>query len=78
MRQRNQTNVLCAYCYGWTRNLTVAPFSLTVDGVETQVHLHQRCVVPAKEDGFTLGDHHYRFDEVSSRFVPADIVPSLR
>ena len=34
MEQRNPANILCAYCYGWTRNLKVVPYLISVDGVE--------------------------------------------
>jgi len=75
MKHRNQTNVLCAYCYGWTRNLKVVSFPLSADGTVIQVHLHDRCVLPAKENGFTHDTQRYEFDEVSCSFVPAGPVP---
>lgn len=78
MRQRNHANVLCAYCYGWTRNLRAVPFVLNVDGVESQVHLHERCVVPAKENGFTHGTDRFEFDEVVCAFVPVGPVKVRR
>ncbi len=78
MKQRDVSNVLCAYCYGWTRNQSVVCLPLTADGVEIQVHLHDRCVVPAKENGFTHDTQRYEFDEVSCSFVPTGPAPSRR
>jgi hypothetical protein len=53
-------------------------FSLSVDGLDTEIHLHERCVVPAKENGFTHGSHRFKFDEVRCAFVPVGFVSAHR
>ena len=78
MKQRSDANVLCAYCYGWTRNLSVVSFPVQAEGGESQIHLHEGCVISAKENGFTYCRARYRFDEVSCSFVPVGLTFASR